>query len=384
MRWLPTIIIAMTLVAANPVLGRQDEQAEVKAWFIALLDDAKSHFKARSMKIEWNREALEEPSRQEVEAIRERVKNFPEHPDRSKLGELEARQRNGPQSWRETVWLRNGDFRSSAQSGRPNDPFYIDTVRVGKSGWKLNPGELYLVGPSETAPPGHDLEQQYLSSITNILPLFGAGLDWFGPWEAQSSLESLGNKKWIARTRYGSDEIKTTTTITIEWDNVRKTGRCVEAAITSRGSLNLDQRIVSNNWIVPPFGGNEIAQEVVSEQGGKPVLRITLLSIDVLNEQEFSLLTKQPEISDSDPIRGKVTFTQIQDFTGTSPLFTIKDDSGIRTLTYGQTPEGQRRSTVKVIGWITAGMIVVTLLLLRVRASVTRRTVKGVFHAKES
>jgi hypothetical protein len=108
------------------------------------------------------------------------------------------------------------------------------------------------------------------------------------------------------------------------------------------------------------------------------------LSIDVLNEQEFSLLTKQPEISDSDPIRGKVTFTQIQDFTGTSPLFTIKDDSGIRTLTYGQTPEGQRRSTVKVIGWITAGMIVVTLLLLRVRASVTRRTVKGVFHAKES
>jgi hypothetical protein len=367
MKFAMHVLVLVSLMATASV--RADETEAVKAWFISLLSEANQNFKTRSMKLEWNRESLTAPSASEIEEIRTRVKNYPEHPDRARLAMLEAALKNGPQEWRETIWFRKGDFRSNTQSGRNDDPFYIDAVRVGSSGWKLNPGELVIVDASGSAPAGHDLGIHYDAVATNVMPFFGVGLEWFGPWEASCTFEAKGSGKWIARAKFSSDALQGTTMITIEWDTTKQRGRCVEAVMQSRGVTNLDQREVASDWFEVPFQTNEMARTITVEQSGKPAMRRSLLRAEVLDENEFDSITKQPDINGRDPIRGQVTFTQVHDFTESSPVFTIKDDTGTRKIQYAQTEEGKKASVLRVLGWVTASMIVVTLVLLRVRAA---------------
>lgn len=367
MRCFSTAILALTLVAAAPVMGRQDQQAEAKAWFLDRLASANAKLADQSFKIEYRVESLEKVDTSNIAVLRETVRTFPEHPDRGVLQRAERFLKYGPDARTHTLWFREGEARYNREAGIEPGDTYQDACLLKSSGWKLSPQSVFLLGPAGQAPPGHRLDTVINSALYEVISLIGPGLAGFGPWNDQSVFALAADGAWKAENTTESNGKARKSTLTGSWDVATRSGRFAQGVIEIAGRVVYKE--TAKSWKAVSGWPGEIAERVEIEDNGKPWQGVVSLSIAPLIDKEFEAVTQTPSIDGEDSIRGASTFTQLQDLSGRVPTYIVKDPASntIQAFSQSETASGHRQWMLRTFGWVTAGLIVIALVLIRIR-----------------
>ncbi|QOJ00549.1 MAG: hypothetical protein HRU70_08615 [Phycisphaeraceae bacterium] len=355
-----------TILVYSTIAITSDEQA--RAWFDRVVAHARSGLDSLELKITYRVESLEPLDTTQIPALRARVKDFPEHPDRILLDRLERFERFGPEIRTQTVWVRHGQLRISREPTLDPGSFYYDLIDFGDSGWSLTPTQLSLVGTRDSRPRGQSFASPISASALEVHDFIAPGaatlaradvqrfiLDPTGRWSAESVLATpAGPRAYVVRGR---------------WDPSRGAGAFAGSQLHESG---LDSKVISTLEASDhrPTAGmlSDPASVLMYASQASPPRRATLVALAALDPAEFKAVTARPTLNGSDPIRGPVTFTQINDYTGRDAEYRVADEKReFQTVAVEETPEGRQRAWLRRAGWALAAGILVTIVLLRVK-----------------
>jgi len=106
------------------------------------------------------------------------------------------------------------------------------------------------------------------------------------------------------------------------------------------------------------------------QRDGRIVQRIALGSIQRISDERLAELTAPPPFDGADPVRGRVTFRSMMDYSGgVSPLVHLVTPSGLQQVALpSQASTKQPSEWLRPMGWVAAVSIAVALVWLRIRA----------------
>lgn len=371
-RW--SRFLAIAALSMTGTAAAQSEAERAEKWFRTMATEAAENFKGRSFKMAYSVEVQETLDPNEISAIRSRVANLPAHPDRARLQRLEHLQKYGPAMLEYTMWFRRGDMRLNREGERhvPGAE-YLDTTSIGDVGWKMTPKTLFVVPTGQSAPRGHDVQMVTKWALTEAKVFFGAGMSGFGDVTQDTQFRMIDDNRWTASNKRVIGGNERSVEVRGTWDAQVGRGRSIESSLSSVGNgAKVLYRVTAERWI--EFDGMEVATSVTTtdmETAERPadVRNYKLLSIDSLSDRDFERVSQVPAIDAEDPIRGAVTFTTVENLTGSESRYTMKNPmtGTIEEFGSGQTVAGMNRSWLRVLGWTSACAIAVMLVILRVR-----------------
>jgi hypothetical protein len=362
----------LTTLAAFVVLGcgsiaRGDD---VETWVKGAIAKAASIENDASFKAVYETRSLQKADLAEIERLRARVAGKPAHPDRTQLGMLERIERRGEDLRVKSLWWDRGRFRLSRDPGVEPEGGYFECVDLGDEGWKMSPQQLTVVGPMDTRPGGHNVRLSGTSSLQEIATFWAAGLSTLGT-SGNVQVETTPQGVWRAAGTITTSVGERRVVVTGRWDQARQAGLVerTDAYLPTNLTNPIYSSVVTGHQWMDWFGAF-VGTEVVITENGTPRQRLTLVSLSPLDQAEFRTLIARPKIDGSDPIRGKVTFTQYVDYRRDTPDLRVANEKGeFEKVDYPDTPAGRRNATLQTLGWIAAGGIIATLIALRIRSA---------------
>ncbi len=333
MNWICILILALGCSLASA-----DE------WYVSL--DEPMHIRYR---VEFHASM----SDAEFAAMGRRINGRPEHPDRRTYEMERERREQGPSVVAHELWVDHRGVRRSNTSNTDDD-LYFDAGNDGKTGWMLTRTGLTLVDDDAPSVPGQPdptarLEEQtrdlgrFFTRGKTIASAVGVGED---AWVADGDALVVRNERLTLRLVDDGE----TVTITI-------TGAQSPEYVGTGWSLEGEIEIGETGRMLPSVFNSFTA-------GGQLEQRVVLEEIRTISDSEIKAATRTPTVDGEDLVRGKLTFTMIQDHRGGEIVQeTHAPDGTVSTERFN--PSG--RGWLRPVLWVCAGLIVVVLVWLRVR-----------------
>jgi len=350
------------MVAVAVALPTQDQ--EVVTWTTGLLGARQRFELPERLDVRWRMERTLVPDPAALAAVRERVKDRPEHPDRLRLESIERR-RAGREYFDRRLLVGPGGAARVCRSNGTAPAEYFDTVLDSERLWSLSPLQLTLSKPGGA---GWENAAALVADRAELLVLLTGGLSELGNLDLTPDQSEVSGDawrvRWLAASRGATAQAKG------RWGR-DPSARTVEELNVEIGSgpdaIRVSWR--SEGWSVLPSLGLPAAARVheVTRPGWDDRL-FTLTSADLLDITTVSAALKPPAIDGADPIRGPVTFTSVTDSTGSEPIFSTRDADGTFRITpRSATPSGQREASLRTWGWVLMAMFAAAFIVLRVR-----------------
>jgi len=358
------------------VSGAPPSQSQSEAWFEAELAAAREPLSLENLCITYRMEWHDVPPAKELRALRDVVARHPDHPDAQALAVYDRRLREGPSIERFKVWIGDdGRWRRSnlpALSRPLKEP--TDTAWTPDTTWVMGRDYLTIADPRKDTTGAFN----YGSLIDEFLRW--VGFSWNGGLKLISELglepgaarDDAG--RWFAdatRDRFG------TMRFTWTWDERSGSGLVQEMRIVSAPASTSEEgsRYVMTDWHEEPVVGRWIASRVESYRADGRLAQVFVVEgIEVADGAFIGRLTAVPAFDGTDPFRGPVAFTRVQDRRSGTDQFTTIDRSEAGTATAhsardsGANPKGWSLDWLW-IGWVSAAVIAVTIVVLRIRRS---------------
>ncbi len=302
----------------------------------------------------------------EIEQLRRIVEGKPDHPLRERYESLQWQAEHGPPRIRYRLWYGDAKhWRLSHDFHQPSPLQYRDVAVRGRESWQLTERSLSLVDSSRP-PVDRDPE-----SVLRSVPVFLQ--NWMFPGSAVSTplgftpeSAQIIEDKWIGTIRSSTGER------IFELRGHVVGGRVQVESSTAVQSLDEPRwagwSSTFSDWAFEEFLGRWVARtRSTTGPDGTPGQSETLIQIRPLNEGELATLLTTPTVAGEDQLRGKSTFTAINDFR-TGVRTDLSEAGAPKSLLPEWTQKKSPPTWLRPVGWATAVGIVVALVWVRVRS----------------
>jgi len=357
--------LGVLLVLCSGAPAFADERED---WVRSAIARAAAFQSEASLRIQFETRSLRKASQREMTELRARVEGLPAHPDRVRLGELERIEERGEDVRVHTLWWDKGRFRLSRHAAVDPEISYSESVDVGDSGWTMTPQHLYILGPFETRPRAHSVRISGTSAMYEFESLAFPMLSDLAKAK-DLAVETNQPARWRAAGTIQTPVGERFIVVAGSWSEERRAGLVERADVflpANRSTPASTVMVSKHEWIDPL--GSFIGSEATTIEDGTPTRRATLISVTPLDAAEFRSIVRTPAIDGTDPIRGKVTFTQYNDYRGRVPSIAAMNENGrFDPVQFENTPGGRWASTLRWLGWLSAAGIVCLLVVLKMK-----------------
>lgn len=363
--------LASVLCVAAPILGArigfaQPDGPTVQAWFDQAWAEARTFPKLSGIMVSWTTEIHETLPADQMERLRLKVGDHPEHPERPMLEMYERHAAGMPDVQQFRLWAMGTlNWRVSLDFSVPGtaESLYWDKTVTPGHAWMLLPDSLAIIRPADGYPQDKDLPAEERA----FLPILGAFLTnglssaWLG--SLQPSPVKIVGEKWtvefrlvaatgdvIFRSEYGG-----------RWDDSIARGFTESVRVVSSegrpDTVGEVHRI--SGYRMDDVLGDWVATRIEERTADGRLVRVHQFGEAEPFTGSFAELTAIPSAGGSDPIRGASTFTRIHDYR-----------SGLMTVASGAVEERgpipgyqprPNRDWKRTAGWIAAGSLIVGL-----------------------
>ncbi len=314
------------------------------------------------------------PSQDDLDRLRAEVKDHPDHPKHGELSQLEqASRREGASAATTcTLWQMDGLWRFNRTTAA--DRFY-DFCWNGTICWRLTPDSLAKAGSSfVNRHPSFRVDSQS-SSIGFVLTQFttaglsaapGLGIDLHVSMDSPETWSAIGTGRGSDGTEWSVKSFGT-------WDAVSKQGHVERVTYTATTTQGVHSNVSeARAWRHIPELNLDVASEVHFVDRENHIDSLYLLAeTRSFTNREFESIIAVPEVNAQDVVRGELTYTVVNDYTDSTPVaIGVTTVGGSRAL---EPPKDAFRSqtsaSLRVSGWIVAGCLLITLVVVRLRRS---------------
>lgn len=338
------IMILIGVACCNTVVearyqaqATSDEVSSVRQWLVQESRSLASIKDAEGRVFRWHLELYDVPPADELEKLRERVKNHPEHPDRVHLQRFDRWLRlggrlNDPISCyyiNKNTWRIVNDLAEMPENG-----YFLDSARNSSQSWVWQPRRLALMDSDATS----DLPMPTAAgTIGDFLAMF----DWLfvgplsapkdGGWESARIKPLPGGRYSIAHESdmtINKVRHRMTRNVEINWDAKEGRGRPSRSWVTFEPSVEgVSSPVVEYGEpiFVDAIGRYATSRVTIVDDTKEtyPLLGrrhdVVLDSVERIAEDVARSVVQPPSPERPDPIRGELhATTDQQDFRGRS------------------------------------------------------------------
>lgn len=329
--------------------------------------------------IEWETQRLYVPRPAALEEMRAAVRGRPDHPDRFALAMYEMRLSGYQDVYRHVLWCRGESaWRHSmdhdlvaVQRRQVDRRTYTDVTLRADEHWRLTPEELLIEPPEvQGGSPVGGLESVRTEFATELSWILDGG---FGvARQARASLVKCerNGDRFVAIASIGQDPSKPVYELTLRGrlDSVNNHAFVDEAVITANAaaSKSIGTRYVMSDW-TQSAGGIWHARRVEHFRPGNEISeRQVVKAFEVKPGQSFAEATRTPSPEGTDPVRGAVTATLLNDLRSATA---VDIPSGReRTIDESLIDRASRGTPMYTLaGWISLACVVTGFGLLLYR-----------------
>jgi hypothetical protein len=296
------------------------------------------------------------------------------HPESSAAGKLAVLQASlsGGSSYRErTVWRHEGMWRINNTFAR--SPFAWDFVWGDGVGWQMTPRRLEVTSLTPGSPQAADLGSESSGATYESQLLLTGGLAGASGMGMRIAPTLISPGRWTAAgaitTERGSHEFTAEGT----WHEESGWGTVSRSRIQTRASDGVVtwESNLFEGWQQFDTSALGIAGRVEVEcSDATENTVITLQRVARFSPAEFKALISIPGPDDTDPIRGKVTYTSIEDHRSPTARQAAPLDTSEGVQVNALDAAGDSVSKLRIAGWVTAGGLAAAIVLIRVRRAI--------------
>lgn len=369
------LAVILGLGPASSSQGATPSKDELVEWLTDQLQQAREYPPIEGLYVEYVVETHYPMDPGELDQLAREIGDKVDHP---RWAELELHRRyaeNGPSVEEKRIWVKKeGAFRYSQDRDDEFMPYH-DLAVVDKYAWQMTNRQIYLVDPRKGFPENLNFLMYESGGFSYDLKiLFSGGLSTLslGPvdtedvnlsgdvFEAVMGLDSEASAEvqgfWSdAENRWFIDQIMFLTAANPDF-----TGR----------------RIIVDNWTEDPIAGEWIAARADELNPDGSLRRVIRLGeMRVMDSEEFEEVSAIPELAGQDPVRGAMEATSLRDHRPSTPVAYMLEDHGDASSTSAQPIQDARSTTSRaisvrtwqILGWSTAGVLLLLALALRGR-----------------
>lgn len=305
------------------------------------------------------------PTAERLDEMRRTVKDKPEHPLRSQLQSFERAIENPRGRWMTlTVISRGGEWRANRNEPQGE---YRDYAWSKESAFELSRTKLLVTKPSPEASEARRFAQvssDFLSSLDAVLTSgvgqAGNRMLHFKPVFAGSKWTMSGRLKELTPGETCDMQL------TGSWDPATHTGRIerVRSVIRRADGTVLNLGSDSSEFQYEPLLDLQIPRVMIRyHEDGQPRFEYRFKEARKVSASEMRDLLKVPTPNGTDPVRGKLEFTKVEDYRGGSESASL--------ATGMPTPPSASKgdSSLRWLGWAAAGGLVALFVGLKLRKS---------------
>ncbi len=298
----------VSVVAASP-----DQVETFEQWWADSINGAESRVKLAGYGAEFTFAFTYPMPPEGLEALRESIKNKPDHPAWMTIQRLEKQQREGPQVTNVSVWrdLEGNMGRANTTSGSSD---WTDFATRPDGEWMLTPKTLHLKpGASESGQNSLRLVVEgygnhiraLLSNGFEVLTRTGAKPD--------DAPRLLADGRWAGIWTTESGGVVTQVSVEGNFDRLTGVGRMLRLVYKSTPKSGLPRE--ETTWFEDfrsTILGELPHRTVYSASSTEPTKETRLLSIRPVSKDQLKDLTADPAPDKPDPARGSLTFKSIR------------------------------------------------------------------------
>jgi hypothetical protein len=290
-------------------------------------------------------------SQAQVAALRERVEEKPDHPDRTRLAMQERRIAHGDDTFGFSVWYwNNANWRFNQDTSDPNLPFW-DQTATPQAVWSNTPSQLAVLDGREEMPSGRNYRESSRLFRDHLrLIMYGGMAEGLAGALAPGEM-IVDGPEWHARaaSRDGNS--------VMEW----------RGSVLPDGMLVVNQRRVINDTKYPAAIGltttfrdwrsydgfpRPLAGEIVEADGaGRVRWRVRLEDAGPLRRADFDRVSATPTVGGDDPVRGVVKPDSVVDYRPNESKILIASEGEYLESDMPQWSRVQGTSWRQYVGW---------------------------------
>lgn len=372
------VALSCVLGTAAPVLAQPQT---FEQWFAQLKLLAKEGPRVDGAYwVRWRVTDASVPSPDDLAALRATVAGHPDHPDQARLARWERASAGRPDFSDKHIWVRGREFRRSDNPGGEASDF-VDCAVGEKESWSLTPYQLAVFDASKNEVPGYALGNVLNVSATDYLTIATGGIVCLRRYLDRLDVPQPVAGRWSLQQEINTDGAAIHIFMRGSWDAEAGEGTIDELGYRrtredSPGPAG-GTTVRTSGWGEIDFFGVRCPRKAVEfEPTGAPRRRLTMLGSGTISSGEFARLIKTPSLSANDDVRGALTFRSILDYRPSKPFHQMISTDGTGedpTLLAAATPASRR---MEYAGWTMAGVLILTIMILRWRRS--RPAGKGV------
>lgn len=324
------------------------------------------------------------PRDDELQRMEAEVQGHPQHPDRSVLATYRRRKAGEDQVQHFSLfWKDAGGWRFCVDDSF--DPtYFFDRAMEGKSAWSLSGPQLNVFKTDRPFPASMDLPSTLGEIRTQVRLLTFGGLHVATAMGLRPVQIEGGESPTIEASLAGVATLRFKLSRAADgWDIREMDFVDVPAARAETG-----RRYVFGRWADSFPLGTRIAMGYKEyAPDGSLENEVTSGEVRVLSAEEFAEATRTPERDRSDPVRGRLTFQSVYDYTSETPVVRSIAGSQVPKATgettesgasggskhewvsipLERTPEFLRERGLRRMGWISAGCVTGLVVGLMIR-----------------
>lgn len=295
------------------------------------------------------------PPAAELEAMRQRVKDHPQHPDRDRLAMYEERAL-GRAGEVLRVWYSRRAMRSSGDPLPGVSGEYTDFGVGGEASWVMTPESLIVAGEgSAKAPAGYQYSSMKPQRGRDLLLLLGGGVAYLSGSGDEWGPATIRDGAWTREgvRGGGADLVRAAGT----WDAARGVGRVIRVELIRReeGRDRVLAWYEGEAFEALPELGIEYSRRA-REVDGEGSRTVEVLALRVIGEAEVESRARVPGMSDRDLVRGMVTYRSVRDHRS-GQASVVLEDGTTRSEAVAEVEGRMPAERLRRIGWgIAAGL----------------------------
>lgn len=355
---------ALIIASAATASARAQTAAEIEAWMKKLWADTQDFNPPEPVEIRWTFAAPAVVSAETLTQWKREVEGKPEHPRRSEIPVQERRLHDGPDKGAVTLLYADSALWRQIENHPYNlSTLYSDAAFDGHVCWHLNSQSLSLWdGRDKDASQAAERRKLALLPVqlflSQALSLTSVGRD--------SAVLDIAVKVggWTARTRSASGG---RSVVTGSWDSGQHVGIVSQVQIWPPKSEKSSMTVVMSGHRYD-HELNRLIPGRILRSGATMAETIDYLGSKKVSRSVVAAAAAPPDPLGSDSVHGPLKLKRVNDYTGSMALLKINDGTpGWAEHPLGTVPT--ERSWLKWFGWSAVAAILVTIVVMRVRAS---------------
>lgn len=299
---------------------------DVRTWLAQAWEEAAKLPNFGDANLKWHAQRLYVPSDAQLETMRRAVAGKPDHPDRASLMLYDRRVRGDKdeavrQLWchGDGQWRLSYDFQSNNLSTGEVITSFSDTTVLPDRHWRITPDQLLIEPPDVSARSEIGGLIRSRSDFVLEVGYFANG-GMTGAHQSGTALGEVvvnGNRWSVIATRTQSQAGKSyQLRFDGRWDEAQSRGFVERMEIVTN---DYKPQVVGTAWTFSDWRVDAVSDKAFAwkveefRPGGILDSRFVIEHFAVEPGKSFEEVTRTPEVAGVDPVRGKVTFSTIQD-----------------------------------------------------------------------